>query len=289
MLKFGFIGLNNISEAMCLNLMKKVNIMVFVSDSSIARVEYLSNHGAVPCEIESDVIDRADIILIAHNNFVDLQATIYSIIGTLTPEKIILDMSVISPSESAEIAEIIKPTGAQYADLALLNSFEEVEQMNALLMYGGASNLFLKLREYLRNMCGDVVRVGDNTSALSVKVCYNILYTQIQNGVNEMLLYASNANLIADDVINVIQSSPIRNKFLEDNGKKIAHNDYIVKTKIKDVHKQLEIAHDVTTQKKIPMRGINLAKSLYDSAIDRRLASHDITEIFTIVERASHS
>ncbi len=289
MLKFGFIGLNNISEAMCINLMKRANIMAFVSDNSIARVEYLANNGAVPCEMGSDVVDRADIILIAHNSYVDLQATIYSIMNNLTPQKTILDMSVISPSESAEIAAMIESTGIEYADLALLNNFEEVESMKALLLYGGPASLFLKLQEYLKFMCGDVLKVGDTTSALSVKVCYNILYAQIQNGVNEMLLYAAKSNLLADDVIKVIQSSPIKNGFLEENGQKIASGNYSVKTKIKNVHKQLEIAHDISVKNKIPMKGITLTKNLYDSAIDRKLDSHDITEIFTIVERASHA
>ena len=45
------------------------------------------------------------------------------------------------------------------------------------------------------------VITGNITSALATKVCYNILYAQIQNGVNEMLIYASKSGVLADDVI----------------------------------------------------------------------------------------
>jgi len=39
----------------------------------------------------------------------------------------------------------------------------------------------------------------------------------------------------------------------------------------------------------IPMKGLQHTKNIYDSAMDRRLDNKDVTEIYTIVERASHS
>lgn len=289
MLKFGFVGLNDLTEAMCINLLKMPNSMAFVNDVSIARVEYVSDHGAVGCEVAADVIERADIIVLMHTGFNDLQATIYSIMGNLTSQKIILDMSVISPRQALDIASMLKTTGAEYADITTLNSFEEFEAGGATLLYGGPSNLFLRIQEYLKVMCGNVVKTGEVSTALAMKVCHNILYAQIQNGVNEMLLYASKSGLYIDDIVTALGNSPANNAFLAENGKKITTSNYTVKTKIKNVHKQLEFAHDYTFDNKIPMKGLEHTKSLYDSALDRKLAGHDITELFTIVERASHS
>ncbi|MBN2878160.1 MAG: NAD(P)-dependent oxidoreductase [Clostridia bacterium] len=289
MLKFGFIGLTNFSEALCVNLLKKVNAMAYVSDSSIARVEFCGQHGAVPCELDTDVIDRADLILLSYENFVDLQATIYSILGNLTSQKIILDLSIISPAESQEISAMVKPTGAEYCDLAILNTLQEVESSQATILFGGAASVYLRIQEFLKLMAGNSLKTGNITSALSTKVCYNILYAQIQNGVNEMLIYASKAGVLADDVIDAVQASPIKNTFLEQNGKKIAKGDYSVKNKIKHVFKQLNIAHDFTLSNKIPMKGLEHTLKLYESAIDRKLENHDIAEVYTIVERASHS
>lgn len=128
MLKFGFIGLNDMTEAMCINLLKMPNSMAFVNDVSIARVEYVTERGAVGCEMATDVVDRSDIIVLMHKGYVDLQATMYSIMGNLTSQKIILDLSVISPTQSLEMSSMLRTTGAEYADLATLNTFEEFEE-----------------------------------------------------------------------------------------------------------------------------------------------------------------
>lgn len=289
MLKFGFVGLNDITEAMCINLLKLPSSMAFVNDVSIARVEYVSEHGAVGCEMAADVIDRADIIVMMHKNFPELQATMYSIMGNLTSQKIILDLSEISPRQSLDIASMLKTTGALYADITTLSTFEEIEQKKGTLLYGGPSNLFLKIQEYLKTMCGSVIKTGEVSSALAMKVCNSILYAQIQNGVNEMLLYASKNGLYIDDIVTALNNSPASNAFLAENGKKIADGNFQVKTKIKSVHKQLEFAHEYTFDNKVPMKGLEHTKSLYDSALDRKIASHDVTELYTIVERASHS
>ena len=289
MLKFGFIGLNDVSETLCVNLLKRVNSMAFVNDNSIARVEYLGNHGAVPCELASDVIDRADIIVMTHDNFIASQATIYSVMGNLTSQKLILDLSQLSPNESLEIASMVKPTGADYADLAILNSFEEVESGQATILYGGSSSVFLKIKEYLRLMGKDAIKVGDISAAVTLKACYGILYAQIQNGVNEMLLLASKSGLITEEVISAINASPAQNIFIEENGKKILSGNYSRKIDIKEIQKQLQIASEYSANLKMPLKGLEHTKNLYDSALDRKLGNHDITEIYTIVERGSRS
>ena len=289
MLNFGFIGLNDITEVLCLNLMKRTSIMAFAYDNSIARVEYLSERGAVACEMPADVVDRSDIILLSHKNYVDSQATIYSILGSLNSQKIILDLSAIAPKEVIETAEIFKPTGAEYADLAILNSMDDIENSKATILYGGPSTVFLRLQEYLKLMSHDVIKVGELAAAAAMKACYGLLYAQIQNGVNEMLLLASKSGLYVDDVIRAIQTSPAQNAFIDENGKKIIKGDYSVKTKIKNIHRELAIAHEFTMNNNIPMKGLQHTKNIYDSAMDRRLDNKDVTEIYTIVERASHS
>ncbi|MEX1376924.1 MAG: NAD(P)-binding domain-containing protein [Eubacteriales bacterium] len=290
MLKFGFIGLNDISEPLCINLLKRTNnAMVYVCDNSIARVEYTGNSGAVPCEQASDVVDRADIIVIAHSNFVNLQATLYSIMGNLTSQKILLDLSTVSPSESIDVAAMLKPTGVEYADIAVLNSQQEVEAGEATILYGGSSSVFLKIQEYLKLMGKSAIKAGDISSAIAMKACYTILYAQIQNGVNEMLLFANKAGLLVDDIINAINASPAQNIFTQENAKKIVSGNYTLKTPIKSVQRQLEIAHDYSFAHKMPLKGLEHTKALYDSAMDRKIGNHDITEIYTIVERHSHS
>lgn len=289
MLKFGFVGLNDMTEVMCINLLKMPNSMAFVNDVSIARVEYVSEHGAVGCEMAADVVDRADIIVMMHTSFTDLQATMYSIMGNLTSQKIILDLSAISPRQALDISSMLKTTGAEYADITTLNTYKDMEEGKGTLLYGGSSSLFLRIQEYLKVMCNNVVKTGDVSSALAMKVCHSILYAQIQNGVNEMILYGSKNGLYIDDIITALANSPASNAFLNENGKKIANGNFEVKTKIKNVHKQLGFAHDYTFDNKIPMKGLEHTKSLYDSALDRKLSSHDVTELYTIVERASHS
>ena len=104
-----------------------------------------------------------------------------------------------------------------------------------------------------------------------------------------MVLFASKAGLLVDDIVNAIKASPAQNAFTEQNAKKIASGNFVLKTPIKNVHRQLEIAHDFSLAKKTPLKGLEHTKGLYDSAMDRKIGNHDVTEVYTIVERHSHS
>ena len=104
-----------------------------------------------------------------------------------------------------------------------------------------------------------------------------------------MLLFADKAGLLVDDIINAIKASPAQNNFIEQNGKKITSGNYALKTPIKHIQRQLDFAHDFTFAKKIPLQGLEHTKAIYDSAMDRKIGNHDITEVFTIVERHSHN
>lgn len=288
MMKFGFIGLSDISEAMCINLIKKSNAMVYVYDASIARTEYVSAQGGVPCEIISDVAERADIVFLLYDNVVDVQGAIYSILGNLSSGKIVIDLSTIAPEKSLEISEMVRGTGADYVDAPVVNSLDAAVDGRMSIFFGGTDKSFALVEEYLKYMATFVVRAGENTSGLVMKACYTLLYAQIQNGVNEMLILASKAGLSVGNVIQSIQASPAQNQFIADNGQYIVEGNYTKRTSIAEMHSQLNIAKDYAVEQKTNLKGLNNTVDLYDSAIDRKLKNHDIAEIYTIVERASH-
>ena len=59
-MKIGFIGLGIMGEAMCGNIVKKHNDLVYVSDLSKEKVALLEKQGAVACENNIEAAKNAE-------------------------------------------------------------------------------------------------------------------------------------------------------------------------------------------------------------------------------------
>ncbi len=191
MVKFGFIGLDDVTEVMCIRLMEKTNSMTYVYDAVTARSEYLGKHGAVPCEMITDVADRADIIFVKYKNAVDVQGAIYAALSSMDSQSIVIDMSPIDMEVSAQLAQMVKDTGADYVDAPIIKGGKSLEDIKTTMLYGGTSATYMKVSDYLSVMTDSVVRCGDNTSGVCMYICYAMMLAQIQNGVNEAVLLAT--------------------------------------------------------------------------------------------------
>ncbi len=189
-MKIGFIGLGIMGAPMCENIIKKHNDKVYVFDFVKEKTELLESKGAAACSSSAETALNADIIISMVPKSEHSKAVYTEILAVLDSSKICIDMSTIDPGVSVEIADMVKGTGAQFADAPVVKSQPAAVAGKLGIYVGCGEQLYEKIRPVLLYMGENVIRMGDNGKGLVMKICHNALVSQIQNGVNETVTLA---------------------------------------------------------------------------------------------------
>ena len=108
-MKIGFIGLGLMGQPMAGHLLA-AGFDVHVHDVSLAAKKVLVDQGAVGCDSNQAVAQTVDVIITMVPDTPDVEAALFAADGVasgLTPGKIVVDMSSVSPTATADFANRI--------------------------------------------------------------------------------------------------------------------------------------------------------------------------------------
>ena len=201
-MKIGFIGLGIMGEAMCGNIIRKHDDQVYLYDveetKAAALAEAAAKDGltnAIVAKDSRELAKNADVIISMVPKSEHSRSVYTGILPELKEGKICIDMSTIDPSVSVEIAEMVKKTGADFADAPVVKSRPAAEAGKLGIYVGCEEKLFDRILPVLSYMGENVIRMGENGKGLVMKICHNALVSQIQNGVNETSTLAAAAGI----------------------------------------------------------------------------------------------
>ncbi|RCI69878.1 NAD(P)-dependent oxidoreductase, partial [Pseudomonas aeruginosa] len=107
------------------------------------------------------------------------------------PNKVVIDMSSISPTATKGFAEKIKATGAQYLDAPVSGGEVGAKAATLSIMVGGCPNTFERALPLFQAMGKNITRVGGNGDGQTAKVANQIIVALNIQAVAEALLFAA--------------------------------------------------------------------------------------------------
>jgi 2-hydroxy-3-oxopropionate reductase len=158
--------------------------------------EVLLAAGGKTCANGKEVASKSEVIITMVPDTPDVAAALFSdsgIAAGLSPGKIVVDMSSISPVETKAFAERINALGCDYLDAPV--SGGEVGAKNATLtiMVGGPERAFEKVKPLFELMGKNITLVGGNGDGQTAKVANQIIVALTIEAVAEALLFAAKA------------------------------------------------------------------------------------------------
>lgn len=274
-MKIGFIGLGIMGESMSENIVKKHSDKVYVSDFVQEKVEQLAAKGAVACKNNLEVAENADVIITMVPKSEHSRSVYKEILGALNSSKICIDMSTIDPSVSVEISEMVKKTGAQFADAPVVKSKPAAVAGKLGIYVGCDEELFDKIKPILEYMGENVIRMGSNGKGLVMKICHNTLVAQIQNGVNETITLAGKNGIDVDTFAKAISYGGGQCFYLDTKAAPIRDEDYTTAFSVENMAKDLGICQTLSKECSFPMPGMENAKKVYDKTITMGFGKED--------------
>lgn len=274
-MKIGFIGLGIMGESMSENIIKKHDDKVFVFDFIENKIKKLESIGAIKCNNSKEVAQNSDIIITMVPKSEHSINVYKEILDCLDNSKICIDMSTIDPSVSIEIYQMIKNTGACFADAPVVKSKPAAIAGKLGIYVGCEEQLYNKIKPVLEYMGENIIYMGKNGSGLVMKICHNTLVAQIQNGVNETITLAQKNGIDVDTFAKAISYGGGQNFYLDTKAAFIRDENYTTAFSVENMNKDLEICESLSEQCNFKMPGMKVSKNVYDKTIELGFGKDD--------------
>jgi 2-hydroxy-3-oxopropionate reductase len=219
-MKIGFIGLGIMGSPMAQHLLAAQHAL-FVRTRSQVPAELASAH---VCATNADVARAADIIFLMLPDTPDVQTVLFDKDGVaegLSPGKIVVDMSSISPMETKVFANKINALGCEYLDAPVSGGEVGAKAASLTIMVGGSEATFNTVKPLFELMGKNITLVGGNGDGQTTKVANQIIVALNIAAVGEALLFASKAGADPAKVRAALMGGFASSRILEVHGERM--------------------------------------------------------------------
>ena len=266
-MKIGFIGLGNMGGAMSANIVKKHPDQVYVFDLQEEKAHALKRLGARVCANCREIAGVSDLIITMLPRSEHVKSAWEEMLPEMGPGKIGIDMSTIDPDVSVNIADMVKETGAEFADCPVVKSRDAAIAGNLGIFAGCSEGTFQEIEPILHYMGEQVIHMGENGTGITMKICQNALSHEIQAAVNETLTLAQLNGIDVDTFAKAVSCGGARNYYLESKYRAIRDRDYTVAFPVEYALKDLKICSRLSEKAAFPMPGLELAIGFLEKAV----------------------
>ncbi|HEY8364853.1 MAG TPA: NAD(P)-dependent oxidoreductase [Haloplasmataceae bacterium] len=270
MRKIGFIGLGVMGEPMANNLLNKYQ-EIYIYTRTRKKAENLINKGAIWCDSISELASNCDLIITIVGFITDVQDVYLGKSGLLNyckPGTILIDMTTSSPSLAKEIYEKAKAKNIYVLDAPVSGGDIGAKNASLSIMVGGDEEVFNECKEIFNTLGSNIVYQGPSGSGQHTKMVNQIVIAGNMLGMVEALVYAKQANLDVEKVLDSISKGAAASWQLNNNAPKILKKDYTPGFYIKHFLKDIHIAQTEARNVAIDLPGLDLVESLYNSLLE---------------------
>ncbi len=282
----GFIGLGIMGKPMALNVLK-AGFPLVVHNRSHGPVEELVAAGAEDGGSPKGVAQRAEIILMCLPDSPDVQKVVEGPNGVfegISPGKVIVDMSTISPVVARDLAAKAEKLGAEMLDAPVYGGDIGAREGTLSIMVGGKPEVFERVLPVFQAMGKNIVRVGDAGAGQVTKACNQIVVGVTLEAISEALLLATKAGVDPVRVREALLGGFAQSRVLDAHGQRVLDRNFRPGFKAGLHHKDLKIALDTGRTYGVPLLATSLVHELMGSLVATGRAEEDHAALVTVLE-----
>lgn len=284
----GFIGLGVMGRPMAQHLIatgQKVYLHR-VKPASQALVD----QGGIAADSAREVAENADIVILMLPDTPDVEQVLFGGNGVaegLSPGKLVIDMSSISPVATKQFAERLRARGIGYLDAPV--SGGEVGARNAALtiMVGGSEADFARALPLFEKMGKSITHVGANGDGQTAKVANQIVVGLTINAVAEALLFARKAGADLAKVREALMGGFASSRILEVHGQRMIDKTFDPGFRLRLHRKDLSLAADAAKSMDLALPATALTQQLMSAALGIGLGDKDHSALIEVLAHLS--
>jgi len=289
MTKVGFIGLGIMGGPMAAKL-QEGGCKLYLHDLKNPPLALIEG-GATVCTNATEVAKRADIIIVMVPDTPHVEEVLFGADGVaagLTPGKIVIDMSSISPMATKEFARKINKRQCDYLDAPVSGGEVGARAATLTIMVGGSQEAFDRARPLFELMGKNITLVGGNGDGQTTKVANQIIVALNIQAVAEALLFASKAGADPARVRQALMGGFAASRILEVHGERMVKRTFAPGFRIELHQKDLNLALQGAKSLGLALPNTASAQELMNSCAAHGMAQLDHSALCQAIERMSN-
>jgi 2-hydroxy-3-oxopropionate reductase len=286
--KIGFIGLGIMGGPMAINL-QAAGYSLHICDHDQNALEKVAEQGAVVIQSGQEVAKNADIVILMLPDTPHVETVLFGYEGVasgLSCEKLVIDMSSISPSATIDFAKRINDLGCDYLDAPVSGGALKAITGELSIMVGGPRAAFDRANDVFNVMGGTVTLIGErNGDGQVCKVANQILVGTMTSGVAEALLFASKSGASPEMVRTALLGGAAQSIILENHGQRMIDRNFDPSFRADLQCKDLGLAVEACKEVGLYLPGATASWQLFNACIAGGDGSNDAISVLKTLEK----
>jgi 2-hydroxy-3-oxopropionate reductase len=264
----GFIGLGTMGRPMAGHLLSAGH-RLFANSRSGVPADLVAS-GATACATGRDVAARADVTFVMVPDTPDVELVLFGPDGVaagLTPGKIVVDMSSISPLATKAFAKRINQRDCEYLDAPVSGGEVGAKAASLTIMVGGREETFAKVQPFLALMGKNITLLGGNGDGQTTKVANQLIVALTIEAIAEALLLAGRAGADPSKVRQALMGGFASSRVLEVHGERMINRTFKPGFRIELHQKDLNLALSAARDLGLSLPNTASAQELFNSCV----------------------
>lgn len=283
-MQVGFIGLGIMGHPMAAHLVAGGHKLFVFGGRTVPQD---IRDKATVCATMKEVAEKSEIIILMVPDTPDVESVLFGPQGVaegLSPGKIVVDMSSISPIETKVFAEKINKLGCEYLDAPVSGGEVGAKAASLTIMAGGSQSTFDKVKPLFELMGKNITLVGGNGDGQTTKVANQIIVALTIEAVGEALLFASRAGADPAKVRAALMGGFASSRILEVHGERMIKRNFAPGFRIELHQKDLNLALSGARALHLSLPNTATCQELFNSAYANGGAAWDHSGMVRVLE-----
>lgn len=284
-MKIGFIGLGIMGRPMALNLRAAGHEIVVPERRS------LTQEVRAAADVAADaaaVAERSDVIILMVPDTGDVEHVLFGAHGVaegLSKDKLVIDMSSISPIATKGFAARVNKLGCLYLDAPVSGGEVGAKQASLTIMVGGPDEAFVRALPLFELMGKNITHVGvENGDGQTCKVCNQIIVALNIQAVSEALTFARKAGADPAKVRQALMGGFASSRILEVHAERMINRTFNPGFRVRLHQKDLNLALTAAREMGMSLPNTAMAQQMFSVVAAHGGAEQDHSALVQAVE-----
>lgn len=238
-MKIAWIGFGVMGKPMATHLSRDHQVTLY--SRSQHKILNVPTNISVVSTIEA-AIQHQDMIMTMLGTPDDVEEVYATILKTVKPGTILIDLTTSSPSLAKTLYLKFKKQSVSILDAPVTGGLKGAQEQNLTIMVGGDPSTFEKSKTILDTLGKRVLYVGEAGQGQFAKLANQIAIAGQLSGLAEALAFAHSKNLSLTQVISILSSGAAQSYSVTAYGEKMIQKDWQATFYLKHFLKDLRIA-----------------------------------------------